>query len=124
MEELWQERFQRHSMEIVAKSKAERITPRKVMLVADVIRNKKVEQALNTLSLVRKRAASVLIKLLESAVANAINNAKQNKDLLFIKRIEVTEGPFLKRFRASTRGRTHPYKKRSSHIKIVLEEKR
>ena len=111
-------------MEIVAKSKAERITPRKVMLVADVIRNKKVEQALNTLSLVRKRAASVLIKLLESAVANAINNAKQNKDLLFIKRIEVTEGPFLKRFRASTRGRTHPYKKRSSHIKIVLEEKR
>jgi large subunit ribosomal protein L22 len=108
-------------MEIIAQSKIERITPRKVMLVADVIRNKKVEQARNTLSLIRKRPALVLIKLLKSAVANAVNNAHQNKDLLFIKRIEVTEGPFLKRFRASTRGRTHPYKKRSSHIKIVLE---
>ncbi|MEK7534221.1 MAG: 50S ribosomal protein L22 [Patescibacteria group bacterium] len=110
-------------METVAQSKTARISPRKVMLVADVIRNNSVQQALNTLTLLRKRSATVLIKLLESAVANAVNNAHQNKDLLFIKRIEVIEGPFLKRFRASTRGRTHPYKKRSSHIKIVLEEK-
>jgi len=110
-------------MEVKAQSKTERISSRKVMLVADVIRNKQVEQALNTLSLIRKRAAPVLIKLLESAVANAVNRANQNKDLLFIKRIEVTQGPFLKRFRPSTRGRVHPYKKRSSHIRIVLEAK-
>lgn len=110
-------------MEIIVQSKTERISPRKLMLVADVIRNKKVEQALITLSLGRKRAASVLIKLLESGVANAVNRANQNKDLLFVKKIEVLPGPFLKRFRASTRGRTHPYKKRSSHIKIVLGEK-
>lgn len=110
-------------MEVVAQSKTERITPRKVMLVADVIRNNQVTQALNTLSLIRKRGAKILIKLLESGVANAINRAHKNKDLLFIKRIEVLPGPFLKRYRASTKGRTHPYKKRSSHIKIVLEEK-
>lgn len=111
-------------MEIAARSKTARISSRKVRLVADLIRNKPVQQALNTLSLIRKRGATVLIKLLESAVANAVNNAKQNKDLLFIKRIEVTQGAFLKRFHPSTRGRVHPYKKRSSHIKIVLEERR
>ena len=87
-------------METVAQSKTARISPRKVMLVADVIRNNSVQQALNTLTLLRKRSATVLIKLLESAVANAVNNAHQNKDLLFIKRIEEIEGPFLKRFRA------------------------
>ena len=110
-------------MEVVAQIKTERMTPRKVMLVADAIRNKKVDLALGALTLIRKRSAAPLLKLLNSAIANAVNNAKQNKDLLFIKRIEVTPGPFIKRFHASTRGRVHPYKKRTSHIRIVLEDK-
>lgn len=111
-------------MEIKAESRTDRISPRKVMLVADVIRNKPVEQALQTLTLIRKRGAKVLYRVLKSAIGNAINNAKQKQDSLVIKSIEVTPGPFLKRYHASTRGRTHPYKKRSSHIKIILEEKK
>ena len=94
------------------------------MIVADVIRKKPVNEALNLLMLIRKRGSKPLIKALKSAVANAVNNAKKNKDSLFVKRVEVTPGPFLKRYRASTRGRTHPYKKRTSHIKIILEERK
>ena len=110
-------------MEIKTESKTVRISPRKVRLVADVIRNKPVGQALNILSLVNKRGATVLRKTLKSAVSNAVNNAKIKEDLLMIKKIEIGEGPFLKRYRPSTRGRVHPYKKRSSHIRIILEEK-
>jgi large subunit ribosomal protein L22 len=110
-------------MEIKAQSKSVRISPRKVRLVADAIRNKSVAQALNALTLIKKRGSGVLYKTLKSAIANAINNAKLKQDSLVIKRIEVDQGSFLKRQRASTRGRAHPYKKRSSHIKIVLEAK-
>ena len=92
-------------------------------MVADVIKNKPVSQALNILSITNKRGSSVLLKTLRSAVANAVNNAKLKEDLLTIKIIEVGEGPFLKRYRPSTRGRVHPYKKRSSHIRIILEDK-
>ncbi len=111
-------------MEVKAATKTERITPRKVGLIAQIIRKKNVEDALGLLMLIRKRPAKSLYKLLKSAVSNAVNNAKLNKDLLVIKRIEVTPGPMLKRFRASTKGRVHPYKKRSSHIKVILEERR
>ena len=109
-------------MEARAEAKTERISPRKVGLIAQTIRKKKVEDALGLLMLIKKRAAKPLYKLLKSAVSNAVNNAKLNKDRLVIKRIEVTPGPMLKRFRASTRGRVHPYKKRSSHIKIILTD--
>lgn len=108
-------------MEIKAQSRSVRISPRKVMLVAETIRNKRVEDALRILMLIRKRGAKPLEKLLKSAVASAMHTAKKNKDLLVIKSIYATPGPMLKRFRPSTRGRVHPYKKRSSHIRIVLE---
>jgi len=110
-------------MDIVAESHSVRISPRKVRLVADAIRNKSVAQAQNVLSLIKKRGSGVLYKTLKSAIANAINNAKLKEESLVIKNIEVDQGPFLKRYRPSTRGRVHPYKKRSSHIKIVLEAK-
>lgn len=109
-------------MEIKAESKTERISPRKVMLVADTLKNKSIEDALRILMLIRKRGAKPLYKLLKSAVANAVHNAKKNKDLLSIKSIYVVPGPMLKRFRPSTKGRIHPFKKRSSHIKIVLTD--
>ena len=107
-------------MEFIAQSKSVRMTPRKVRLVADLIRNKKAEQALTMLSLLNKRAALPIQKTLKSAIANAVNNAKAERAGLMIKSVEVGQGPFLKRFRPSTRGRAHPYKKRSSHIKITL----
>src|SRR5882762_6906066 len=106
-------------MEITASAKSIRVSTRKVRLVADSIRNMSAKKALQTLSLVEKRGASVLIKVLKSAIANAVNNAKLVEDNLIIHRLEINEGPFLKRFHASTRGRIHPYKKRSSHIRIV-----
>ena len=111
-------------MNIVAESHSVRISSRKVRLVADAIRNKSVAQALNSLTLIKKRGSGVLHKTLKSAIANAINNAKLKEDSLVIKNIEVDQGPFLKRSRPSGRGRFHPYKKRSSHIKIVLTDEK
>jgi large subunit ribosomal protein L22 len=110
-------------MEIIARAKSIRISPRKVRLVADSIRNLPLEKALNALDMTQKRGASVLNAVFKSAIGNAVNNSKKSKDSLRIKAIEVWDGPAIKRFHASTRGRAHPYKKRSSHIKIVLEAK-
>lgn len=108
-------------MQVQAISKSVRIAPRKVRLVAEMLRNKSAEEALRVLTLTNKRAASFLEKTLKSAIANAINNAKADKDNLMIKSVEVSEGTAMKRFHPSTRGRVHPYKKRSSNIKITLE---
>ena len=110
-------------MQIIARAQSIRISPRKVRLVADGIRNLPLEKALNVLNMAQKRGASVLNTVFKSAIANAINNGKKNKDSLVIKGIEVWDGPAIKRFHPSTRGRVHPYKKRSSHIKIILEAK-
>lgn len=109
-------------MEARAESKNVRISPRKVRYVVEAIRRKTVREALVILALVRKRAAGPIVKTLKSAVANAVNNAKLNEEKLFIKDIEVSHAQALKRFHPSTRGRVHPYKKRGSNIKIVLEE--
>lgn len=110
-------------MEAVAISKSVKISTRKVRLVADSVRDMSAKEALNILSLIKKRGATAIEKTLKSAVANAVNNGKANVENLMIKSIEVGEGQKLKRHRPSTRGRVHPYKKRSSHIKIILEEK-
>lgn len=111
-------------MEVFAKSKDIRISARKVRLIAQSIRKLSLEKALVSLSLIKQRGASAVYKTLQSAVANAINNAKQNKDNLVIKSAEVFEGPFLKRYHFATRGRTYPYKKRSCYIKITLTERK
>lgn len=110
-------------MEIHALHKSANISARKVRLVADVLSNISVAKALQKLVLMRKRGGVFIEKTLNSAIANAVNNAKLNKDNLFIKRIEVTDGQALKRFHPSTRGRVHPYKRRRSNIRIILEEK-
>ena len=109
-------------MEIVAKSQV-RVAPRKVRLVADAIRSMGMEQALNSLTVIKNRGSVVLEKTLKSAVANAINNNKLKRESLKIKSILVTEAPSYKRFHPSTRGRVHPYKRRGSHVTIVLESK-
>ena len=108
-------------MEVVAISKSVRISPRKVRLVADSVRRLSVVQALTVLSLTRKRGAVALFKTLKSAISNAKNNGKLSEDNLKIKAIEISEGQALKRFHPSTRGRIHPYKKKASHIKVVLQ---
>ncbi len=110
-------------MEITATAKYIRISPRKVRLVAEAIRKISPALALSQLRLMRKGAAKPLYSLLKSALANAANKVKLSIDNLAIKAIVVEGGPALKRFRPVSRGRSHAYKKRMSHIKIVLEEK-
>ncbi|MEK7502525.1 MAG: 50S ribosomal protein L22 [Patescibacteria group bacterium] len=110
-------------MEYTAVAKGIRMGPRKLRLITDSIRKiDSIDKSLNVLSLLKKRAADPIEKTLKSAIANAIDRGAK-KEELFIKSIEVMEGPALKRFRPSTKGRQHPYKKRSSHVKIILEEK-
>lgn len=99
-----------------------RIAPRKVRLVADLIRSKTVVAAESQLLFLSKGSARPMLKLLNSAVANAENNFKLKKDNLFIKRIMVDEGPKLKRWRPRAFGRATPILKRSSHITIILDE--
>jgi large subunit ribosomal protein L22 len=101
-----------------------RISPRKVRLVADLIRHKPVEQALSTLKFVTKRGAHILEKVVRSAVANAEQNPEvQDIDNLYISQIYVNEGPTLKRFRPVPMGRAVRIRKRTSHITVVLDER-
>ena len=110
-------------MEVKAITKSIRISPRKMRLVSDAIRNMPVEKAYRVLEVTQKRAALVVSKTLKSAVANAVTNANLDAKNLYVSEIMVNEAPALKRFRPSTRGRIHPYKKRGSHLTIVLNEK-
>lgn len=100
-------------------TKGAKVSTRKVRLVADAIRNQTVSDALALLSVTPKHGAYVLEKAIHSAVANS----KMSADQLTIAELLINEGQFLKRFRASTRGRIHPYKKRTTHITVVLKEK-
>jgi large subunit ribosomal protein L22 len=110
-------------MNIQAVAKNVRVSPRKVRLVADAIRNLGVIDAMNLLQAQEQQAAKSLAKTLKSAVANAVNNAKLDSTNLFISTIMINQGQSFKRFRPSTRGRIHPYKKRGSNITIIVTEK-
>jgi len=109
-------------MPVVAKLKYLRIAPRKVRLVADLIRGKSVEESQNILTFTKKRAALPLLKLLKSAVANAENNFQLDKKNLYIPKILVDEGPKLKRMMPRSRGQANEIQKKTSHITIVLDE--
>jgi len=108
---------------IIAKLNRLRIAPRKVRLVADLIRGKDVKQARAVLHFTIKKAAQPLAKLLESAVANAKNNFKMTEESLRIAKITVDQGRTLKRFRPVSRGRTAMIQKKTSHITLVLVSK-
>lgn len=116
-------RLKKPIMEIIAKSTFVRGTPRKLRLVAEQIRGLEVKQAEAILKNLPKRAAEPLLLVLKQGVANALNNFKLNKDNLKIKRLEIGEGPRMKRIRFVSRGRIHQIQKRLSHIKMVLEDK-
>jgi len=109
-------------MEIIAVSKSARVAPRKVRLVADAIRKLSLDDALKTLSVLKNRGGEPLEKTLKSAVANALSNNNLKQEVLKIKSIDVFEAPSYKRYHPSTRGRVHPYKRRGSHIKVVLTD--
>ena len=110
-------------MEVTAKTKFMRISPRKARLVADLVRGKGVEEALNILAFTNKAFAKRLTKLINSAMANAQSNTKMDVDTLWIKRIYVDGGPMLKRFIPRAMGRATMIRKRMSHITVILDEK-
>ena len=100
-----------------------RISPRKVNIVNDLIRNKDVATARGILMNTPKAASELLIKLLDSAVANAENNFGMDTDKLYIAEIYANAGPTLKRIRPRAQGRAFRIRKRTSHITIVVKEK-
>jgi len=109
-------------MESRATAKYLRISPQKVRLVVDLIRGKKVSDAQTILLYTRKYAASLVRKVLNSAIANAKQNVSMDENILFVKERYVDQGPSLKRWRARAQGRAASIKKRMSHITVVLSE--
>lgn len=99
------------------------MSPRKVRLVADVVRGLDVAEALARLSLMKQHAAEPVIKLLKSAAANADHNFKIASEKLFVKTITVDGGPVYKRFTPKAFGRAAPIRHRTSHLSLVLSEK-
>lgn len=113
-------------MEIKASLKYFRMAPRKVRLVSDLIRGMDTEKAKAQLQFSKKRAAKILFKLLNSAIANAKGNfdfSEEKIKNLYIKRVIVDEGPKLKRWMPVARGSAHEIQKKTSHITLVLDEK-
>ncbi len=108
-------------MEVKARLRFVRVAPRKARLVADLIRGKRSEEALNLLTFTKKAAAKIVIKVLKSAVANAMQK-KMDADRLYVKQITVDQGPTMKRFQPRALGRATTIRKGTSHISIVLDE--
>jgi large subunit ribosomal protein L22 len=101
-----------------------RITPRKVRLISDLVRDKSVNDALTILRFnSRKRTAKIISTLVESAVANADQTGKVNVDNLFVKTIVVNSGPTLKRFTSRAKGQGMKILKRTCHVSVELEER-
>ncbi|MDY6851706.1 MAG: 50S ribosomal protein L22 [Thermodesulfobacteriota bacterium] len=109
-------------MELRAAAKYIRMSPRKVRVVAENIKGRPVEEAINQLTFTPKKAARILLKVLNSALANAEQNADIDIDTLYVKRVCVDQGPTMKRWRARAQGRAYRIYKRSSHVTIVLDE--
>lgn len=99
-----------------------RISSRKVKIVIDLIRGKSVKEALGILEYTPKAASEPVIKLLNSAIANAENNLNLNRDELFVAEVYANQGPTLQRYRPRARGSASRIRKRTSHITIVLDQ--
>ncbi len=106
--------------EVSAQLRFLRMGPRKVRLVADLIRGRKALKAVDVLSVLNKRAARPVLKLLQSAMANATHNFSLPLETLKIKSITVDGGPMLKRWMPKAHGRATPIRERTAHIQIML----
>jgi large subunit ribosomal protein L22 len=110
------------TMQVKAKARFIHMSPKKVRLVLDVIKGMNVEEAKNQLKFIPKQACQPILKLLNSAIANAKENYNLEKENLYIKEIRADQGPTLKRWMPRARGQAMPIRKRSSHISIVLDQ--
>ena len=100
-----------------------RISSNKVRIVVDLIRGKNVDDALAILQFTPKAASPVVMKVLNSAIANAVNNSERDRKSLIVAEVYANPGPTLKRFVARSRGSASPVLKRTSHISVVLDQK-
>ena len=100
-----------------------RISSRKVKIVADLIRGKKIDEALAIVKYVPKASSEIIEKLLKSAIANAENNNGMNADNLYVAACYADKGPTMKRIQPRAQGRAYRIEKRTSHITIVLDER-
>jgi large subunit ribosomal protein L22 len=108
-------------MGVLALAKGVRMSPRKVGVVAALVRGRTVADALTILEHVPRRSALPVIKTIQSARANADHNHNYKPDTLKIVEISVTHGPRLKRFRPAAHGRALPFQRRTSHIRVVVD---
>ncbi|HHX87898.1 MAG TPA: 50S ribosomal protein L22 [Firmicutes bacterium] len=111
-------------MEARAQARFVRIAPRKARAVVNMIKQKDVEEALGILRYTPQRGAQVVSKVLQSAVANAEHNLELARHNLYVDRAYVDEGPTLKRVRPRARGRRYLIRKRTSHITVVVKERK
>ena len=109
-------------MEARAKATFERIAPRKVKIVLDLIRNKPADEAMAILKFTPKAACEPVAKLLKSAMANAENNFDMDVSRLYVAECTVSQGPTLKRIRPRDHGKAFRINKKTSHINLVLKE--
>lgn len=110
-------------MQAIAKLRMARVSPQKVRLVADQIRGMPVEKALSTLAFSTKGAASIMKKVLESAIANAEHNEGADVDELRVSTVCVDEGPAMKRVQARAKGSANRILKRTSHIHVTVADR-
>ena len=110
-------------MEAKAVAKYIRIAPRKVRIVADLIRGKSIGEAFAILQHTPKVASEVIEKVLKSAVANAEHNYDMNVDALYVSTVFVDQGPTMKRIHPRSRGQAFKILKRSSHVTVMVKEK-
>lgn len=106
-----------------AMAKTVRISPRKTRLVINLIRGKHIADALAILKFTPNKAATVIEKVLNSAIANAENNFDLDKENLYVSEAYVNEGATMKRFRPRAKGSASPINKRTSHVTVVVSEK-
>ncbi len=111
-------------MEVKAVAKYIRMSPRKIRKVVDLIRGKKVGEALALLKFVPAGGAEPVEKVLKSAIANAEHNLELSADDLIVSKVFVDEGPTIKRFKPRAMGRADQIRKRTSHITVVVSEKK
>jgi large subunit ribosomal protein L22 len=109
-------------MQVEARLRYARISPQKCRLIADAVRGKGVGNALATLKFMPKKGARLVLKVLESAIANAENNLGADIDELRVQRIEIDTAPVLKRFHARAKGRGARIVKRNSHIMVQVSD--
>ena len=109
-------------LEATATLRFARISARKVKIVADLIRGKKVDEALAIVKFTPKASSEIIEKLLKSAIANAENNHSMNRGNLIVSEIYANQGPTMKRIRPAAKGSASRIRKRTSHITIKLRE--